>query len=149
MINYVRAVSWADAEDLVEYEKGPWISIGSKDENSPVVGKCSSVLELRFDDVTDRDYKYAPKLEHAALIVAFVRALHDADAEYRLHVHCAAGVSRSGAVAEWTQRHASFMDRADFETISPQVRPNNLLMKLLDDASGVNRALAAQFGEVE
>lgn len=40
-------------------------------------------------------------LSHARKIVAMVRSLHENEATFTLLIHCEAGVSRSGAIAQW------------------------------------------------
>lgn len=149
MITYVRALSRREGEDVVFEEPGPWISIHDGEAPSPVAHLCASCLAVRFEDSTDPRDSIAPTEHHARMIHAFVKALHESPEPIRLHVHCAAGISRSGAVAVFTQQHFSTMPIDEFRRTSPQVCPNNLLLRLLEQVSGVNRSLAAQFGEVE
>lgn len=102
-----------------------------------------NVLRLTFDDVDERlDIKlfgepqddgreYIPVVpmseEQAKLIIKFVEANENAKVFF---VHCAAGISRSGAVAKWIDQKFNEDDTV-FNVNNPHIIPNQRILSIL------------------
>ena len=97
----------------------------------PLVKDADDRLALSFDDIEARDDRPRdPRFVYfdeamAARVCAFVRRAHEDDpaAVDLLLVHCHAGVSRSGAIADFA-RGAVGADYDAFRRANPQVVPN-------------------------
>lgn len=119
MINRVKAFSRAHALEWKNERRGsvignwldgsPWALISIVDSWEPVVWEPRpEVLTLRFDPSADcgiilaNDERLHPLSSHdAGRVVTFVRKFHELPESIALIVHCRAGSSRSGAVAEY------------------------------------------------
>lgn len=102
-----------------------------------------NVLRLTFDDVDERlDVKlfgepqdngreYIPVVpmseDQAKLIIKFVEANENAKAFF---VHCAAGISRSAAVAKWIDQKFN-TDDTIFNVNNPIIKPNQRILSIL------------------
>ncbi len=156
MIHHVQALGRTDAEKFVRGEhphsreiarvfdgRVAWVGI-SDDGTSPVLRSRGPVLVEAFADVNPGKYAGVtfenPMTEaHAARIAAFVERFSAHPETWALMVHCHAGVSRSGAVAQWVyERHAT-MDRALFDRLHRQCMPNSHVVRLLREAGGAFR----------
>lgn len=100
-----------------------------------------------MDDVERTDLSGAPELEHAAMILAFGRALPDGA---RLLIHCEQGVSRSGAAALALLAQELSIDDAvaTMRRLRPQAHPNGLLLAHADTALGCDGRLLAHLGAI-
>jgi hypothetical protein len=95
-------------------------------------------LALSFDDIEARDDRPRdPRFVYfdeamAARVCDFIRRAHGDDATRRdlLLVHCHAGVSRSGAIADFA-RAVTAVDYDTFRRANPQVVPNVTVRRLL------------------
>jgi hypothetical protein len=111
---------------------------GWDDGPVPLVTDGDDRLALSFDDIEARDdrprdarFVYFDEAM-AARVCGFVRLAHD-DHPTRpdlLLVHCHAGVSRSGAVADFA-RAVTGTDYDAFRRANPQVVPNAFVRRLL------------------
>ena len=121
------------------------ISIGSIGEDVPVWVRVMAhrlgearVLRLEFSDVHFREHRYAAQEEHVAQAVAFARELPPGA---RLHVHCAAGISRSAAMAavilaETSPRLNDSAVAAHIRAVRPTCAPNRVILALGDARMG-------------
>ncbi|MDO8640096.1 MAG: hypothetical protein Q7R33_00965 [Nitrosarchaeum sp.] len=105
---------------------------------------CQEFLSMRFADITDKEIHkdlpihYAKNLfteNQARRIVAFVDQINKLDIDI-LIVHCAAGISRSGAVGVFVTRYLK-LDEAIFRQTNPQVTPNLYILTTLNHVSGL------------
>ena len=111
-------------------------------ERPPVRLTADRHLRVSMADVESTDLPGAPTAEHAAEILAFGRALPDGA---RLLIHCAAGVSRSGAVALALLAQELPIDDAVavLRQLRPEAHPNKLLLAYADAALGCDGRLLA------
>lgn len=110
---------------------------------SPDVRRSPHLLTLRFDDYADgaeaiHDGATLCGKADIRKIVSFVR-----DDGLPLYVHCAAGMSRSGAVGIAMDEHFNLRtgnqaDHAYFVERNPGLHPNPLVFRLLRDALGAS-----------
>lgn len=121
------------------FADGKWvISIFDKGSFSPFPDRFN-VLKLEFDDVTERDTEDGLlhfNVELAKKIHEFIKNI-PADDKKEFIVHCAAGVSRSGAVGymmnEWFNKFLK-MNRIDNEAFTmnnPHIMPNPEVVRIL------------------
>ena len=110
------------------------ISIYGTDQEA-VFPKDSRVLGYQFDDCSPSSCLMLPQYQsittyQARDIVELIEHFHiDLEEDINLVVHCAAGVSRSGAVGRFA---SVFCDiEADFFADNAQVIPNNWVYNLL------------------
>lgn len=120
---------------------------GWPDGPPPLVVDGEDRLALVFDDVEPacdassgvelgRDARYVYFDDAMAQkVCAFVRRAHAHDPASRdlLLINCHAGVSRSGAIADFA-RTVTGMDYTEFKRLNPQVIPNVFVLRALFDA---------------
>lgn len=108
---------------------------------------CDNHISLRFDDITKNEYdikvKDNPKLrlftkDHAENIVNFIDQINKNPKIKTLVVHCAAGVSRSGAVGLFACRYLK-LSEYEFRMINLLIHPNEYIYDLLSDVSGLKK----------
>ncbi len=98
-----------------------------------------NVLNLIFDDVDEpHSIDMAKEFQekgiklfsetHALKILSFIEKHKD---KKSCLVHCAAGISRSGAVGEFINDHIGKEDYKTFKTRNPHTHPNGLVMRTL------------------
>lgn len=91
----------------------------------------SNVLIMEFEDIEREIEGYkAFSIELAEKTIKFIMENKDKDI---FLVHCAAGISRSGAIAQFINDYFS----GDYETFhrnNPHILPNNLITRLLGKA---------------
>lgn len=110
----------------------------------PILKKigCDHALSLRFADLTPKEYtmiESESKLfekEDARLIIAFIDKIHKLDVP-ELIIHCAAGISRSGAVGLWACRYLKLNER-EFRKQNEHILPNIHVLSILNEVSGIN-----------
>jgi len=101
------------------------------------------VYRFRFDDYSDLpeddelrlnafDFKQAERMYRA------IERAHRSPDRIQLIAQCGAGVSRSGAVVDFTQQYAN-LPWADFSEMNRQIRPNKLVLRTLKEVSGLIR----------
>ena len=143
-------VAFKEIRDYVEsLDSNAFISITGNIENERHLfsGTTPNVLNLRFDDI-DADELDVPIVgegcylnakgisrEQARDIVDFVLLNKDKN----FHVHCHAGVSRSGAVGEFIVDLLN-LDYAEFRRMNPKLHPNPRVRSLLKEEAR-NRGL--------
>lgn len=162
MIRSVQFLSLEKARRLVPRRDALMVSILDLQERQrhrlPRLAGYRSVLSLSFEDTAEEtklaapgawhddpsDEEHArfaqhlgeriPTLADASRIVDFVRRHHDGEEVLDLLIHCHAGVSRSGAIAQW----AIGFTGAEAHPGGPQGfgRPNRRLLRLLSAAAG-------------
>lgn len=99
----------------------------------------SNVLNLIFDDVDEpeneqmyREFKEKGIImfseSHARKILSFIEKNKD---KLSCIVHCAAGISRSGAVGEFINDHIGKYDYKTFKLRNPRTQPNGLVLRTL------------------
>ena len=108
-----------------------------------VTHKCMKALTISFSDVTEKDYKQFDERtrlkvtlfskKHADNIITF---LNDLDAIEILVVHCAAGISRSGAVGLFACRYFN-NDESTFKSNNLRIHPNHFILEVLNEVSGI------------
>jgi predicted protein tyrosine phosphatase len=102
------------------------ISIGDPDDDLVFETEHPRVLSLRFHDHCDSELSFAD--EHAEAILDFLEQVENSD----LIVHCGAGVSRSGAVAEFAAEYfRQKIDPREFTRNNSQIMPNQFVKKIL------------------
>ena len=116
-------------------------------ERAPVRLAADRHLRASMDDVERTDLPGAPTPEHAAMILAFGRALPDGA---RLLIHCEQGVSRSGAAALALLAQEVPIDDAvtALRRLRPQAHPNRLLLAYADTALGCDGKLLAHLAAI-
>jgi predicted protein tyrosine phosphatase len=96
----------------------------------------SNVLTLEFHDIEEATDKKVPEWrrytafsnEMARELYQFIKRNKD---KKTCFVHCAAGVSRSGAVGSFIQS-VTGSDWEQFKRDNPQIRPNNRVLRMLN-----------------
>lgn len=102
---------------------------------------ASTVLKLKFDDVTEKDPDYYIHFNEntAKKIVDFIKNIVD-DGLKDMYVHCDAGVSRSGAVGYMMNEYFNkFLnqnkeDDEFFKKTNSFIMPNPEVVRILKDA---------------
>ena len=84
-------------------------------------------------------------IQQGEAVIEFLDKVNKMD-EAVLVAHCDAGVSRSGAVGEFTVEHFN-LDHKEFIKENPYLHPNKFVVRTLREASGYKYESA--FGEVE
>lgn len=108
---------------------------------------CINNLSISFFDTTPNDWnnilRYIPEASkeqdlfnenHAKQIIKFLGILK---IETTLLIHCAAGISRSGAVGLFASRYLNIDDK-NFRKLNPNVCPNPHVLDILNKVSGIN-----------
>lgn len=144
-IRYIQALSKKDATKFIQghhalsspltrqfQDRVAWIGIDDYG-HSPVAEVKTPHLVLRFIDAPDDTYTEAIQPEHAQNIVEFVRRLEKSRDPWALLVHCHAGVSRSGAVAEWVEEKYAPLPRVMFDELHSHCLPNQYVLRLLNE----------------
>jgi predicted protein tyrosine phosphatase len=72
------------------------VSITEPGRDAEIPAGFVATLRLHFEDVEHDDYRDAFNWKHAWELATFARTFRG----YNFYIHCAAGLSRSGAVAE-------------------------------------------------
>jgi predicted protein tyrosine phosphatase len=106
---------------------------------------CDNHISLRFDDITkdryDIEIKNNRKLnlftkDQAEIIVNFINSIIKKPEIKTLVIHCAAGISRSGAVGLFACRYLH-LSEYEFRSYNQQICPNEYVYDLLSDVSGL------------
>ena len=145
MAEYLRGANELDpCRALARAHEKVWIVSVTGPRMAPLVIDGADRIALAFDDIepqTDRitgvelgrdpSYVYFDE-EMAAKICAFVRRAHEESPARRdlLLVNCLAGVSRSGAIADFV-RIVLEIEHDGFRRMNPQIIPNGLVRRLL------------------
>lgn len=115
-----------------------WVSIGEPDDKESIVhnGWLDRVpnLKLQFWDLTEAvplldgygTYLYPPSEKDAAQIVDFLVN----NKGRNIIANCAAGVSRSGAVCAFLEKHMNYEWPEYFKQMA---RPNKLLVRMMEE----------------
>jgi protein-tyrosine phosphatase len=148
-----REVEWA-INSSTKLSKHPWalISIWSAEElitpfNRETLSKigCTEVLSVRFSDLTLDEYNkltvqkagaFLFGEEQAKNIVRFIDKVNIMEIP-EVFVHCAAGISRSGAVGTWACRYLN-LDEKKFLENNKHILPNIYILGVLNSVSGIN-----------
>lgn len=106
---------------------------------------CIGYLPLEFWDLVPDNFSQAlraqfPKStifseQQAHAVVNFLKMIHSDIRDCILIPHCAAGISRSGAVGQFATDLFN-LDQGIFEKNNPHIMPNSWVMRLLRKASG-------------
>lgn len=108
-----------------------------------------NILQLCFDDVDEplaipilgeledeREYNHVlPMNEHQAIIIINFVKLHQDKRSFL--VHCAAGVSRSGAVAQFIMEYFGGTHE-EYKRLNPYTVPNQRILNILRKLAGLN-----------
>lgn len=95
---------------------------------------CQKILPLQFDDIRDDQVEiclkngFIPTLfskSQAHQIIDFVKDLQEDREDSDLVIHCDAGISRSGAVAQFLS------DYLKIPFLDPNIRPNKYVLRIL------------------
>jgi predicted protein tyrosine phosphatase len=106
---------------------------------------CDNNISLRFDDITKNEYdikiKDNPYLnlftkDQAEYIINFINLIIKNPKIKTLVIHCAAGISRSGAVGLFTCRYLH-LSEYEFRAYNQQIHPNEYVFELLSDVAGL------------
>jgi predicted protein tyrosine phosphatase len=149
MIRRVFARSYSNMRDLLRaspelLETELFISILNSPGNEPQVqllpADCPRWVTLRFDDIDTRgvaamsEEMAAQRVvfneNHADRIIDLVLMADQLEGVQTLHINCAAGACRSGAVASFV-RDALRLPYDQFRRDNPQITPNELVERLL------------------
>jgi predicted protein tyrosine phosphatase len=110
---------------------------------------CTECLSLRFADLTKEQHEklsdtdkqkqsmYLFTKEQAEGFIKFINSVNEKDINV-LMIHCAAGVSRSGALGLFACRYLD-LDEEKFRKDNPNIFPNAHVTQLLIDASGLHK----------
>ena len=90
----------------------------------------ANVITMDFDDIVSPEHGSPFTPEMAEKTVKFIIANKDKKV---FLVHCAAGISRSGAIATFINDNFGG-DTEEFKKWNPQIMPNNLVLRLLYEA---------------
>jgi len=105
--------------------------------------ECINYISLRFDDVTKEQYDYKIRNGHklnlftypqAQSIIHFIDLISNNPNIKTLVVHCAAGISRSGAVGLFACKYLK-LNAITFMRINPNIHPNEYVLYVLEKAS--------------
>jgi len=108
---------------------------------------CTKMISINFSDIDFENYDVF-KLKyplsninldlfnhfHAHQIFDFIKTLKD---ETTLIIHCAAGISRSGAVGLFCCRYFD-LDQKEFRRLNSQITPNLHVLNVLNKESGID-----------
>jgi predicted protein tyrosine phosphatase len=111
--------------------------------------KCEDCLSLRFADLTKEQYEKLNNVEKRTIrslftkeqaeeFIKFINAVNEKDIKI-LMIHCAAGISRSGALGLFACRYLD-LDEEKFRKDNPNIFPNSYVMQLLVEASGLKKS---------
>lgn len=96
------------AEQLVPLEHWALISIRCPGDPLNLCGAWWNILELQFDDIEKTHHDWVSfSYEQADETIKFLEIIERTEKVDTLIVHCAAGISRSTAVAQFAQKHYS------------------------------------------
>lgn len=126
-----------------DWIQGKWIiSIFSKNSWSPIHIDRFNVLQLEFDDVSERDFDDNSCIffneKCAKNIYTFIKEI-PINSIKPFYVHCDAGVSRSGAVGyilnEWFNKYIenNITDNQFFLKNNSHIAPNPLVVRVMKD----------------
>lgn len=91
-----------------------------------------NVLNLKFDDIEEDIGKYKTiSIKQGRQIISFLEGINK-DVVVYLLVHCAAGISRSGAVGTFANDYFK-LDRDVFKLDNPYIHPNGNVMRVLNN----------------
>ena len=123
-------------DDTVEDFENSWfISMFGSMEESPFFQRIhNNVLLLQVDDISirqlddekDRDLMLFTN-EQALQVIKFFKKMGE---DFTLVVHCGAGVSRSGAIAEFARTYFN-LNYDVFKNDNPHILPNTLIVQKL------------------
>ena len=140
MIKLILAKSKSNAEALSFKDNDFVISITNPNDTIANLSvKESNVLRFSFSDMIPSNKRHFPQhfedeksfhIEDAKIIVAKIIELANDDKDWNLIIHCAMGISRSGAIAKFALMHSN-MDDAKFATFNIQIKPNEWVYQLL------------------
>jgi protein-tyrosine phosphatase len=102
-------------------------------------------LSLQFWDITEKDYPRVKErfndailfnTDHAKQAFEFIKRIHEGDPEEAvLVVHCAAGISRSGAIGTFANDYYG-LSYTQFISDNPRIFANQFVLKLIRQVSG-------------
>lgn len=140
MIKLILAKSKSNAEAFSFKDNDFVISITNpSDRLANLLIRESNVLRFSFSDMIPSNKRHFPQhfedeksfhIEDAKIIVAKIIELANSKECWNLIVHCAMGVSRSGAIAKFALMHSDMND-ADFAAFNMQIKPNEWVYQLL------------------
>jgi predicted protein tyrosine phosphatase len=149
---------WICLNPVIHPPKDQWALISIYDkEDGPLINKhaetilsslnCKAYLSIKFFDVAPSEFNIFAKQikgislqddffnkKHAKTILLFLNTLKEQDT---LIVHCAAGISRSGAVGLFSNRYFNLKDSI-FRLKNPHIAPNPHILETLNKVSGIN-----------
>ena len=124
-------------DDTVEDFENSWfISMFGSMEESPFFQRThNNVLLLQVDDINIKQVDTIEKeedlmlftKEQAQQVIDFFKKMGE---DFTLVVHCGAGVSRSGAIAEFARTYFN-LNYDDFKNNNPHILPNTLIVQKL------------------
>ena len=108
---------------------------------------CKYSIDLKFQDYTDKDQETIKKIdpkrkvhlfnvEQAQQIIFFLNKVNVEDIS-TLIIHCAQGISRSGAVGLFACRYLN-LDENQFR-LQNRITPNLYILNILTEESGINK----------
>jgi predicted protein tyrosine phosphatase len=106
---------------------------------------CTTFISICFDDITKKEFEIKVKnndklklfsLDHAKSIISFIDSINKSQDIKTLVIHCAAGVSRSGAVGLFANRYLN-LDEKELSYNNPLIKPNEYILDLLTSMSGL------------
>jgi predicted protein tyrosine phosphatase len=95
---------------------------------------CNKVLSLQFDDITEKKYedclsqgkKYTLfSHKQAEEVIDFIKELQNEQKDSDLVIHCDAGISRSGAIAQFVS------DFLKIPFLDSHIHPNSYVRRML------------------
>lgn len=143
MITRVLALSYGQMKELASDRKvvagNCFISITGSIPMAVFSKNCKNIVTLLFDDIYSSDIlRYAGfagvlfRDIQADKIIEFVHYHRNTPANKILYVNCAAGVSRSGAVAAFVNQILC-LDERKFRSDNPRISPNVHVAQVLKE----------------
>lgn len=134
LISICDTVQFVTDLSYAPWSAGIWATTSEAKSGLARLG-ITSVLSLVFTDATpssvsDDDLLFSAV--HAQQILDFVASSDSSP----IFVHCAAGISRSGAVGEFLCRYFN-LDSSAFHKQNPHIRPNPHVLSVLMQQSGL------------
>lgn len=127
---YLISISGVDKEGLIQsYLNDSYY--GKYIKNTLREQGCKDFLALQFDDCLIEGYMLDGTMavlfskKQANDVIDFIEKINKDTNDFDLVIHCHAGISRSGAIAEFTSKYLNI----PFE--DPYIRPNTHVLKTL------------------
>lgn len=147
-----KLISICDTSDVetdlpyAAYSGGCWADMPDARDGLLSLG-ISSVLSLAFTDSTPEFHDESSILFTAAQAHSILDFVLADCSDAPVYVHCAAGISRSGAVGLFLCRYFN-LDAVDFDRLNPHIKPNPYVLHILMQESGLRESYQDDLAQV-